>query len=271
MSDIGRKLRIIRLQHRLSLRQAEALTIALAKKYGDASRRVSASWIGRLEREQHSIPHKTFETLKEVYGVNDEELTDEYISAAKASQVLHAHLPELPASILKALTDPAGEYLLPPESWLAYFPETTLLPSSVAFTSETPYPKGKRRRADRLYGVLGANDLTLLGVVHPGAVLEIDRTVRTIDTSKVYHSVTERPVYFLRSREGFYCGWCQLDQQREYLTLVPTGLAKIAPRSWRYRDDIEVVGLVTRVLTRLRLAKDVEPNSLNRNQHSDSS
>lgn len=271
MSDIGRKLRIVRLQRRLSLRQVESLTLALAEKYGDTSRRVSASWIGRLEREEHSIPYKTFETLKEVYGVSDEELMDEYISAREASQALHAHLPELPASILKALTDPAADYLLPPESWLAYFPETTLLPSPVASTSEEPHSERKRRRPERLYGVLGANDLTLLGVVHPGAVLEIDHTVRTIDTSKVYHSVTERPIYFLRSREGFHCGWCHLDQQHEHLTLVPSALVKLAQRSWRYRDDIEVVGLVTRVLTRLRFAKDVGHDHINRDQHSDSS
>lgn len=271
MNNIGRKLRIIRLQRRLSLRQVESLTVALAKRYGDASRKVSASWIGRLEREQHSIPHKTFETLKEIYGVSDEELTDEYISAAEASRALHAHLPELPASILKALTDPAVDHLLPPESWLAYFPETTLLPSPATSTSEESHPERKRRRPDRLYGVLGANDLTLLGVVHPGAVLEIDHTVRTIDTSRVYHSVIERPIYFLRSRDGFHCGWCQLDQQDEHLTLFPSSLTKLSQRSWRYRGDIEVVGLVTRVLTRLRFAKDVGHDHINRNQHSDSS
>ncbi len=271
MSDIGRKLRIIRLQRGLSLRQVESLTVAVAERYGDASRRVSASWIGRLEREQHSIPHQTFETLKEVYKVSNEELTDEYISAAEVSQALHAHLPELPAAVLKALTEPAADYLLPPESWLAYFPETTLLPSPAASSSDESHSDRKRRPADRLYGVLGANDLTLLGVVYPGAVLEIDRAVRTIDTSKVYHSVTERPIYFLRSHEGFHCGWCQLDQQHEHLALVPSALAKLAQRNWRYRDEIEVVGLVTRVLTRLRFANDVERDHINRDQHSNSS
>jgi len=105
MSELGHKLRNIRRQRRLSLRQVENLTTALAKKDGDAARRVSASWLGRLEREDHSIPHRTLETLEEVYEVSHEELTDGYISTEEA---LHAHLPKLPAVVLKGLTDRTG-------------------------------------------------------------------------------------------------------------------------------------------------------------------
>ena len=243
MSELGHKLRNIRRQRRLSLRQVESLTADLAKKYGDASRRVSASWLGRLEREDHSIPHLTLETLEEVYGVSHEELTDDYISTEEASRTLHAQLPELPAVVLKGLTDPGGTYLLPPESWLAYFPETTLLPSTPIPEDVQP-PVRRRSRTARLYGVLGANDLTLLGLVQPGAVLEIDHSVRMIDTTKIYRSVSERPIY---------------------------ALTKVPQRRWRYRDEIEVVGLVTRVLTKVRFSKGPKPEQRNHDQHSNSS
>jgi|GEM_PF-1694787 len=270
MSELGHKLRSIRSQRCLSLRQVESLTAVLAKKYGDASRRVSASWLGRLEREDHSISHRTLETLEEVYGVSHEELTDEYISTEEASQTLHANLPELPAVVLKGLTDPAGTYLLPPESWLAYFPETTLLPSTPTPKDVQP-PARRRSSAARLYGVLGANDLTLLGLVQPGAILEIDPSVRMIDATKIYRSVSERPIYFLRSHDGYHCGWCELDPEQRWLTLVTSALTKSPQRRWRYRGEIEVVGLVTRVLTRVRFSKDLKPEQINRDQHSDSS
>jgi transcriptional regulator with XRE-family HTH domain len=270
MSELGHKLRSIRRQRRLSLRQVETLTAALAKNYGDASRRVSASWLGRLEREDHSIPYRTLETLEEVYGVSHEELTDEYISTEEASRTPHVHLPKLPSIVLKALTDPVGNYLLPPESWLAYFPETTLLPSLP--TPDGVQPAARRRSLNaRSYGVLGANDLTLLGLVQPGAVLEIDYSVRAIDATKIYHSVSERPIYFLRSHDGYHCGWCELDSQQRWLTLVPSALTKVPQRRWRYRDEIEIVGLVTRVLTKLRFARELKPEPINRDQHSNSS
>jgi transcriptional regulator with XRE-family HTH domain len=270
MSVLGHKLRIIRRQRWLSLRQVESLTAALAKKYGDPTRRVSANWLGRLERKDHSIPHRTLETLEEVYEVSHEELTDEYIFTEEASRTLHAHLPELPAVVLKGLTDPVGTYLPPPESWLAYFPETTLLPSLPTADGSQP-PARRRAHPTRLYGVLGANDLTLLGLVQPGAFLEIDQSVRTIDNTKICRSVSERPIYFLRSHDGYHCGWCQLDSDQQWLTLVPSGLTKVPQRKWRYRDQIEVVGLVTRVLTRLRLFKGMKLEQINRDQHSNSS
>ncbi len=269
MSKLGRKLRTIRRQHRLSLRQVERLTIALAKKYGDAARRISASWLGRLEREEHAIPHRTLQTLEEIYEISHEELTDESISTEEASRTLHAHLPELPAGVLKGLTDPDGEHLLPPESWLMYFPETTLLPSLPTVHGDPPHVHRHSSTA-RLYGVMGANDLTLLGLVQPGAVLEIDQSVRTIDATKIYCSVSERPIYFLRSHDGYHCGWCDLDPERQWLTLVPSALAKASQRRWRYREEIEVVGVVTRVLTRLRFSKELKFEQINRDQRSDS-
>jgi transcriptional regulator with XRE-family HTH domain len=58
MSEMGRRLLILRRQSKLSLRQVEKLTTAIANQYGDKSRGISASWLGRIERENHSIAYK---------------------------------------------------------------------------------------------------------------------------------------------------------------------------------------------------------------------
>jgi len=108
-------------------------------------------------------------------------------------------------------------------------------------------------------------------LVQPGAVLEIDHSVRMIDATKIYRSVSERPIYFLRSHDGYHCGWCELDPDRRWLALVPSALTKVSQRRWRYRDEIEVVGQVIRVLTRLRFSKGLKPEQINRDQLSNSS
>jgi transcriptional regulator with XRE-family HTH domain len=114
MNEIGRKLLIIRQQRKLSLRQVEKLTIVIANRYGDKARRISASWLGRIERESHSIAHKKLESLEEVYGVIHDELTDETVPEDEAIRSLHLHFPDVPATVLKGLTG-LGKPLLPPE------------------------------------------------------------------------------------------------------------------------------------------------------------
>jgi transcriptional regulator with XRE-family HTH domain len=270
MNELGRKLRMIRRQRGLSLRQVERLTIELGAKYGDASRKISSSWIGRMERQDHSVTHKSLETLEEIYAVDHDELTGKDLTRRDRSAALQAGLPDLPAVVIQGLTAPTGEHLLPPERWLAYFPQTTLLPAAFP----TPKLDGRlkaRARAERIYGVLGANDLTLLGFVQPGAVLEIDHRARRIDVKKLYPSIWDRPIYFLRTHDGHHCGWCDLDADSHWLTLLPSVLAKVPPRKWRYPDEVEVVGVVTRVLTRLSFSRGVKLEYVNRDQHSNSS
>jgi transcriptional regulator with XRE-family HTH domain len=58
MNEIGHKLLIIRKQRKLSLRPVERLTRAIGTRFGDKARSISASWLGRIERERHSITHK---------------------------------------------------------------------------------------------------------------------------------------------------------------------------------------------------------------------
>jgi transcriptional regulator with XRE-family HTH domain len=65
MGKIGHKLLIIRKRRGLSLRQVERLTTIIANRYGDnKARRVSTSWLGRIERENHSIAHKSWNRWK---------------------------------------------------------------------------------------------------------------------------------------------------------------------------------------------------------------
>lgn len=248
MLEIGRKLLIIRKQHKLSLRQVEGLTRTIANRYGDKARSISASWLGRIERETHSITHKQLESLEEVYGISHDELSQELLPEEETPYAHHPHLPDVPTAVLKGLTSPEGP-LLPPERWMTYFPDTTLLP----LVSERSGRAARRasRDAALLYGVVGARDNTLVPFVHPGAIVEINPAIRRIEASRIFHSIFERPIYFLRSRDGYHFGWCDVDAEHEWLTLVPSAMAVASHRRWRYRREVEVVGRVHRILTRV--------------------
>jgi hypothetical protein len=61
----------------------------------------------------------------------------------------------------------------------------------------------------------------------------------------------QRPIYFLMTREGYVCGWCELDKKSEWLTLVPHPLSPASSRRWKYRTEIENLGRVVVVAIRL--------------------
>jgi transcriptional regulator with XRE-family HTH domain len=269
MGEIGRKLLIIRQQRKLSLRQVERLTTVIANRYGDKARRVSASWLGRIERESHSITHKRLESLEEVYGVSHDELTDESLLEDEASRSLRIHLPDVPAAVLKGLTGIGGP-LMPPERWLDYFPDTTLLPPARMDGNSPRTARKHSRDSEPLYGVLGAGDSTLIPLMRPGAIVEINSSIRTVNPRRFFCSVFERPIYFLRSHDGYHCGWCELDSDREWLTLVPSAMTVVPQRRWRYRQEVEVVGQVDRVLTRLGFPKGSEFDRVSSQKRSNS-
>jgi len=270
MSEIGQKLLIIRKRRGFSLRQVERLAATIADRHSDRARRVSASWLGRIERENHSIAHKKLESLEEIYDIPHEELIETSTPENEPATYPHFHFPNVPVAVLKGLTCPE-EPLLPPESWLAYFPDTTLLPLFSATDPNCSRTVRKRSRgAEPLYAILGTNDMTLMPFVQPGAVVEINPSIRTIDPKRMLQSIFERPIYFLRTHDGYHCGWCELDTEKNWLTLVPSAMTLVSHRRWRYRQEVEVVGLVNRVLTRLGFPKRLSFDYVSPDEHSNS-
>jgi hypothetical protein len=43
----------------------------------------------------------------------------------------------------------------------------------------------------------------------------------------------QRPIYFPMTREGYVCGLCELDENSEWLTLVPNPLSPASSRRWK--------------------------------------
>jgi transcriptional regulator with XRE-family HTH domain len=106
------------------------------------------------------------------------------------------------------------------------------------------------------YGLIGTDDWSMFPIIPPGALVVIDDTRRKIVNSG-WTSEFERPIYFLEHRDGYVCGWCTL--RDGIMTVQPHPASLYDPKSYRYPEEIEVIGQVTQV------AMSLDPAARRRN------
>jgi transcriptional regulator with XRE-family HTH domain len=217
MAGIGARLREIRQQMRLSLREVEERSHLVAQERGDLSFQVSASWLDRLERSEHELTVNKLLALAEIYNTPiDQLLRTLYPETEKQN-------PEQPSS---PSNRPSSD-------------ETKLLPTE-ARPSGTPY-----RRA-----VIG-KDATLDPMIPAGCTVQIDTRKREISPKQDWAYSLQRPIYFLKTKDGFFCGWCELDENSQWLTLIPHPLSSSPTRRWIFGIEVENLGRVVAVVIRL--------------------
>jgi transcriptional regulator with XRE-family HTH domain len=238
MGGIGARLRTIRRQWQLSLREVEKRSVCLAHEKGNQSYQVSASWLHRLEREEHELSVSKLMALAEIYNVSPgqllhcinpgsgQNLIPRQLSPENASMILGAGSLEAQANLVShkpVPAQPSGN-------------ETGLLTAENG-QSRTPYRRG----------IIGKCDLTLHPMIPAGSIVQIDTQKRAISTRKNWTHEFRRPIYFLMTRDSYVCGWCELDENSDWLTLIPHSLSPAPSRRWRYRTEIESIGRVITV------------------------
>ena len=242
MGGIGARLLTIRRQWQLSLREVEKRSLHLAQEKGNHSYHVSASWLHRLEREEHELSVSKLMALAEIYNVSPERLLHCIDPGSRQNLVPRQLSPENASMI-------AGEGSLDAQANLVSdnpVPdqpsgnETSLLAAENG-QSPTPYRRG----------IIGKHDLTLHPMIPAGSIVQIDTQKRAIATRRNWIHEFQRPIYFLMTRDGYVCGWCELDKNSDWLTLIPHSLSPSPSRRWRYRTEIESIGRVIRVAVRL--------------------
>jgi transcriptional regulator with XRE-family HTH domain len=241
-TGIGQTLRAIRQQWQLSLREVEERSLRFAQERGSQSYQISASWLDRLEREEHELTVNKLVALAAIYSVPTE-------------QLLHSmHPANEPALSLKQLSSPnatilltegpleaPARYLLPDHPFPDLLPDETSLLATDNGQSLAPYRRG----------IIGRRDLTLDPMIPVGSIVQIDTQKRAISLRKDWTHESQRPIYFLMTRDGFVCGWCELDKGSNWLTLIPHPLSPASSRRWKYWTEIENVGRVIVVAIRL--------------------
>jgi transcriptional regulator with XRE-family HTH domain len=239
MARIGARLRMIRQQWQLSLREVEQRSRSIAWERGDSSFQVSASWLARLESDGHELTVNKLRALAEIYSIPiDQLLRCNYLGNAEPLTFPGASTTTLP---MEGSQKSTTNHLLSDTPIPDQSPEeTTLLPKeNVLFP--TPYRRG----------IIGELDLTLDPMIPPGSIVQIDTTDLAISSRKNWSHEFQRPVYFLMTRVGYVSGWCELDRNSEWLTLIPHPLLPASSRRWKYREEIENLGRVISVVIRL--------------------
>ena len=237
MGGIGARLLRIRHRWQLSLREVEERTRCLAREKGNQSYVVSASWLYRLEREEHELSVSKLMALAEIYNVSPGQLLRSVDPRSLQNLNPRQLFPET-ASLMSGVGSLQEQALLsdinvpaqPADS------ETTLLIKENS-QSRTPYRRG----------IIGKSDLTLHPMIPAGSIVQINTQDRAISTRRSWTHEFRRPIYFLMTGHRYVCGWCELDENSDWLTLIPHSLSPAPSRRWRYRTEIESIGRVTAV------------------------
>jgi hypothetical protein len=239
---IGLILRAVRQQWQLSLREVEERSLRFAQERGNLSYQVSASWLDRLEREEHELTVKKLIVLADIYNLSAEQLLRS-LYPVDIRPVLLRQLsgPNATMLLTEGPLQEQARYLLPEKLFPGQPPdETTLLPPENGSLS-TPYSRG----------IIGMRDRTLDPMIPAGSIVQIDTQKRAISSRRDWTHEFQRPIYFLTTRDAYVCGWCELDRDSDWLTLIPHPLSPASSRRWRYRKEIESIGRVTFVAIRL--------------------
>jgi hypothetical protein len=128
--------------------------------------------------------------------------------------------------------------------------DTNLLTGIVDIWGSVPVPLLRQLGlAQSLYGYVGTDDKSMSPLLPPGTFLQIDSKQNRIQKGPYKKSSSEshfaRPIYFLDTRKGYKCGWCELKEG--VLTFIPHPDSGEPTQSFRYPDEVSIVGRVTAV------------------------
>jgi hypothetical protein len=105
------------------------------------------------------------------------------------------------------------------------------------------------------YGFVGTEDWSMNPAIPPGSLLVVDDSRRKVQAGG-WRSLSERPIYFLEHRDGFYCRWCSVKDGIISLMADPASDSPVL--NFRYPDEIEIVGQV------IGLAMSLDPEKKRR-------
>lgn len=243
MGGIGNNLREARMQWQLTLREVEERSSRIAQRWENPAYRISASWLDRVERENRGLSATKLIVLAVIYGLSAEQMIA-LCPASHGNNSLEAlkdiSIPNNTLLLENGQLERQARQWLPDTLVTEAPPETTTLLPAVPGALPTHYRRG----------IIGKRDRTLDPMIRAGSIVLIDTQKRAIASRREWTHEFDRPVYFLIAHTGYVAGFCELDKDAEWLTLVPHPLSYESSRRWRFRKEIEVVGTVAAFFSR---------------------
>jgi transcriptional regulator with XRE-family HTH domain len=203
------KLKALRNKCNVTVRDVEQASRRIAEAKGDKNYCVSNSWLAQLENGISAPNIWTIFSLCAIYRVTIRDFLQLY---------------NVDVDEIEQYTFVANPHL-------------TLL---------HPHADGSAQTANEdkqhvMYAHIGSADYTMYPLIRPGAVVEIDTSQIKLHANS-WHNEFERPIFFIELRDGYACGWCEV--QGNQLLVIPHHSSPATIRRFIYPRDAEIVGRV---------------------------
>jgi len=251
METAGQKLKHVRERLGLRYRDVEKASLRIAGRHGNAEFSIALSRLADIEN-RGTIPslYRVY-SLCAIYRLEPAEVLRWY-GVDPADIAADAALIELDVTHLVQFGAPEAESaILAPAAMDPGFDPRRTTHFSRMVQRWGKLSLAALRGADlknKRYGYIGAEDWFMYPLLQPASFVVIDETRRRI-VAGGWASEFERPIYFFETRTGYACGWAGLDGGK--LVLEPHPASACSPRVYAFPEEIDVVGQVTAVATRL--------------------
>jgi transcriptional regulator with XRE-family HTH domain len=246
----GAKLKQLREQCGLTLREVEKRSRRLARRKLNPDFIVSRGWLGNVENGTFT---PSFFKLYALAAVYDMQLSDMFLLFGcdmrdfGRDRAMFARKTRLTADYGRPEEDTV---VVPLRSRVdLHLDRTNLLSRLAEIWGEIPIRLIQHLDLRKgVYGIVGMSDRTMYPIIRPGSIVQIDQKQNRVLPTK-WENEHDRPIFFLELRGEYLCSWCEL--REGYLSAVPHPLSKCEVRRFAYPRDAEIVGRVTGITMRL--------------------
>jgi transcriptional regulator with XRE-family HTH domain len=252
----GQALKRLRSDRKITIRGVERASQRIAAAKQDKGFQISNGWLAQLENGTSQPSLRKLFSLSVIYN----------FQFLKLLRLYDIDLSEV--ETFRVVAEPTQNKLLYQsecnltncESLASFNFSSASGAGSAALTSLVPGPSESNKSF--LRGYIGLNDLTMYPLIRPGSFVLIDTRQNRLKT-KTWHNEYEKPIYFVELRNGYACGWCELNHRR--LLIIPHHLSPVSVRQFAHPEEAEVIGRVTRfvtdcVQTTSFVAEDLKPS-----------
>lgn len=249
MLKAGQKLRTVREQLGLTIRDVEAASARIADHHGNEDFALSLSRLSDIETKGVVPNIYRLYSLAVIYRLELRELLDWYGVCVDDTAADLARVAPPRSHKVEALGD-LLTVRMPVKLDPGFDPRrTSNLGRMIERWGVVPLAFLTQFASTKYtYAYLGSEDFTMYPLLLPGSFLQIDESKNQVSNG-MWRSEYERPVYFVETREGYRCCWCTL--KGEQIVLQPHPLSPVAVRILRHPRDAEVIGQVVGVAMRL--------------------
>jgi len=244
----GQRLRALREELGLTIRDVEAASGRIAARHGSEDFAISPSRLSDIETKGilpnvyrlYSLAVIYRRDLRELlgwYGIDLTEMAADLALAEPPKSHIAETLNNVMAVNVPVRLDPGFDLR-----------RTANLGRMIERWGLVPLSYLSQFSSKHVYGHIGSEDFTMYPVLLPGSFIQVDESANTVVEGN-WRSEYERPIYFVELRDGYTACWCSL--KGDYLILQPHPLSPTPVRMLKQSQEVEILGRVVGIAMRL--------------------